>query len=69
MDSMIAPKKRNGLNVEMSGAIFYQWQQRKREGAKEVPVSALMASCKPGGLTTTVSALAVTTEVLSATLT
>ena len=34
-----------------------------------LPVSALMASCMPGGLTATVSAFAVTTAVLSTTLT
>lgn len=35
----------------------------------DLPVSALMASCMPGGLTATVSAFAVTTAVLSTTLT
>lgn len=41
----------------------------KEKGKKDIPVSALMASCKPGGLTATVSAFAVCTAFLSATLT
>jgi len=43
--------------------------EKEKEKPKKIPVSALMASCKPGGLTTTVSAFAVITAFLSATLT